>query len=191
MEEKPVTSLVLFQPLEIVSRESLPKKFTQELVEINQQKKQALDKLRASLVPACVSSVFIVVFACTTVYTLMLGSSVFAYLLSVSALIGFSIGSFFFVRGHKRDVDAYRQITVSPQLQIGAANESLALGMADVVNDKVVIWNKRVQCAPPEDIDGRYASVLKNERTLILSKIETLKKVIKAIKKDSFDPEKE
>ena len=189
MEDKPVTSLVLFQPLKLVPWESLPNKFTNKLAETKQQRQWALDTLRSSLVPACITSVAAVGFAFATICMLFTGAPFLVYLLAASVVGGFSIVSFFSIYDHKRCVDAYRQITVSPQLQIGAQNEFFASEMVNTANNAVVIWNKRAQCAPPEDMDERYVLALKKERAVIVSKIEKVKKVIEAIKKDGFDSE--
>src|SRR3989344_5216853 len=189
MEDKPVTALVLFQPLPLVPFNYLPNKFTNKLAEVKQRQKWAIDKLRASLVPACITSVFAVGFAFLTVYTLFMGASVLPYLLSAFAFVGFSFGSFFSVRGHKRDVDAYRQITISPQLQIGAGNEFAASQMADTVNKAVVIWNKRLQGVPPEGVDERHVLALKKERKIIISKLKETVEAIEDIKSDYLDPE--
>jgi hypothetical protein len=190
-EDKPVTSLVLFQPLELIPYESLPTKFGTELAALKQQKKWALSTLRSSLVPACLTSVMAVGFLMVAIYAFFGVGLFLPYVISAAFCVLFSIGSVFTLRDHMQAVDAYRQITIPAQLQIGADNEFCVSEMADVTNNAIVVWNKRVQCALPEDMDERFVAALKKEREFIVSKISQVKIVIEAIKRDRFEPESE
>jgi hypothetical protein len=175
MEDKPVTALVLLPPLSLIQPESLPTKCSQELTSLTKQRESALRQLRGSLAVTSIASVSATFFLFVTFLAWLQPASFLISLIMTLVSAVLSYISILALRWHTGDVKEYRQIIISPQLQLGAANESRYFDMAKLTNEMSVDLNIKIENEMRKDPSERNLQELKRKRALLSGNIEEIK----------------
>lgn len=174
MEDKPVTDLVLLPPLELTSLESLPKPCSAELALQKKERDLALSEAAKTYTMVLISGIFTGLYGWVAILAWLHTSLTLAILTSVF-FVGISAMLVAFLRLFVQEVRAYRQIEISPQLQLGADTESRYFDMAKLTNEMSVDLNITMENEMRKDPSERNLQELKRKRALLSENIEEIK----------------
>ncbi len=181
MEEKPVTDLVLLPPLDLIPLESLPKRRREELALLKKERGQALRQVvyssAATLAVGIITGLY--GWACLMLW---LESAPLILSLLVTLICGIlSACSVFLVRESAREARAYRQMVITPQLQIDVGSEILLPDVVKRTNAQIADWNMAAEGVIRHDLGGRHLQPLQIQRGVLSTRIARIKKEMKRL----------
>ncbi len=177
-EEKPVTDLELLPHLEIVSLESLPKPCSTELILWEQQRRGMVVQMATNTFVGTIFGVGVLASICGYIWALLNISSAISLVIGLFSVVCLPVMGILLIgvlERHARDVRAYRQMVVLPQLQIGAGTESRYFDMAKLTNEMSVDLNIKMENEMRKDPSERKLKELQRKRMLLSENIEEIK----------------
>ena len=175
---KPVTDLVLLPPLELIPIESLPQQRSQELGLLNKERREMLKGAVAGHIATLVIGSLAGLFGLASLLAVIGHESIMLFFLMILCCMIFSVITVYSLLPiFIRDVRAYQQTAIPPQLKIDAEAEMLLSDTARRVNAQIAKWNTAAEGAVGHDVGERYLRLLKTNRDAISARVAQIKKL--------------